>query len=324
VRKLFSLLVSVSFGLAVAGSAAASNGGLSPVDAVSPNGDKVNTAYWLVFGLTAAIFVLVESALIVFVVKFRSRGRARTIEGPDIHGSTRLETVWTILPVLLLALIATFVLIELPGFTNPASAERADAVKVDVIAHQFYWEFRYANGATSYDTLVAPQGRLVELTITSEDAAHSWWIPAFGPKTDAIPGQENHAWFKSSRPGTFKGQCSELCGILHAKMTQAVRVVPEADYGTWLDAQAALSPVALGKQEFAASCAKCHGAQAEGFVGPDISEAAPKLNREALATLIRNGQGAMPAVAQGWSDGQVAALFAYLQSKPFEGGTSGQ
>src|SRR5207248_187147 len=93
--------------------------------------------------------LLVEGALIAFVVRFRSRGRARSVEGPDIHGSTKLETAWTIVPVLILAVIATFVFTQLPGFIHPAAADKKNALHVQVIAHQFSWEYRYANGALS-------------------------------------------------------------------------------------------------------------------------------------------------------------------------------
>jgi cytochrome c oxidase subunit 2 len=291
---------------------------------VSPNGEKANAAYWLIFALSAVIFVVVEGALIVFVVRFRSRGRARTVDGPDIHGSTKLETAWTIVPVVLLAAIATFVFVNLPGFTSPTKAQAAGAVNVDIVAHQFYWEFRYANGARSYDQLVAPAGKTVLLDITSEDVAHSWWIPAFGPKTDAIPGQTNHAWFRTSHLGTYRGQCSELCGLLHAKMTQTVKVLPQAAYDAWLQQQSALSPAAMGAHEFEATCAKCHGPAAQGFIGPKISDNPTTVDPALLEELLHNGLRTMPAVGRGWTDGQIAALVAYFKSKPFTGGTSGQ
>jgi cytochrome c oxidase subunit 2 len=195
VRKLSTLLACAAGALVLASSASASYGGIGPVAPVSPNGDKASSAYWLIFVLTAGIFILVEGALVVFVVRFRSRGRARTEEGPDIHGSSKLETAWTIIPVVLLAIIATFVFINLPGYVHPAKAEEANALKVHVIAHQFYWEFRYPDGTLAFDQMVVPENRLVLLTIDSADVNHSWWIPAFGPKSDAIPGQTNHALF---------------------------------------------------------------------------------------------------------------------------------
>jgi cytochrome c oxidase subunit 2 len=328
VRKLLTLLVCAVSALVLATNATATNGGIGPVPQVTPNGQKQNDAYWLIFTLTAAIFVLVEGALILFVVRFRSRGRARTVEGPDIHGSSKLETAWTVVPVLLLAIIATSIFVNLPGFIHPPKAERAKAVHVDVIAHQFYWEFDYGNGVRSYDTMVVPADKLVLLTITSQDVAHSWWIPAFGPKSDAIPGQTNHAWFKVGKQhvgAVYEGQCSELCGMLHAKMTQSVKVVSSADYHAWLQQQSSLTPVEMGKQEFAASCAKCHGAQAQGFIGPTLVGNTAVTDAKTLGPIVHNGIRTMPPVGKGWNDDeQIAALVAYFNSNPFPGGSSGK
>jgi cytochrome c oxidase subunit 2 len=329
VRKLSTLLTCAAGALVLASSASASYGGIGPVSPVSPNGDKSASAYWLVFALTAGIFVLVEGALIVFVIRFRSKGRARTVDGPDIHGSTKLETAWTIIPVVLLAIIATFVFVNLPGYVHPAKAEEANALRVHVIGHQFYWEFRYPNGTLAFDQMVVPENKLVLLTIDSGDVNHSWWIPAFGPKSDAIPGQTNHAWFKvSPDPNApvrvFKGQCSELCGFLHAKMSQTVKVLSQADYATWLQHQSTVTAVALGKQEFAASCAKCHGAQAQGFIGPKLAGNSIAVDPKQLAPILHNGRRRMPAVGNDWSQQQVDAIVAYLKSNPFSGGSSGQ
>jgi cytochrome c oxidase subunit 2 len=329
VRKLSTLLTCAAGALVLASSASASYGGIGPVSPVSPNGDKSASAYWLVFALTAGIFVLVEGALIVFVIRFRSKGRARTVDGPDIHGSTKLETAWTIIPVVLLAIIATFVFVNLPGYVHPAKAEEANALSVHVIGHQFYWEFRYPNGTLAFDQMVVPENKLVLLTIDSGDVNHSWWIPAFGPKSDAIPGQTNHAWFKvSPDPNApvrvFKGQCSELCGFLHAKMSQTVKVLSQADYATWLQHQSTVTAVALGKQEFAASCAKCHGAQAEGFIGPKLAGNSVATDPKQLVPILRNGRATMPPVGNGWTQKEIDAVIAYFKSNPFSGGSSGQ
>ena len=323
-RKLSTLVISALSALALASTAAASNGGGTPVSPISPNGEKATSAYWLILIFTGLIFVLVEGALIAFVIRFRSKGRARTEEGPDIHGSTKLETAWTIAPVVILAVIAVFIFISLPGFNNPAAADEKTAVHVNVIAHQFYWEFRYEDGPYAFDTMTVPVDRLVELTIQSEDVAHSFWIPAIGPKQDAIPGKTNHLWFKANRTGTFKGQCAELCGLLHAKMTQAVTVVSQDEYAAWLQRQASLTPVQLGKQIFDASCAKCHGALAEGFVGPNIQQSSVPKSLKTLRPLMENGLRKMPAVGSGLTDEELLAIAAYFRSNPFTEASSGK
>ncbi len=189
-RKLLVLaLVGVAV-LATAGLAAAANGGFTPQHAHSPNAHRITQAYWLILGFTVAIFVLVETALVVFIVKYRSRGRGRSVEGAQLHGHTRLELIWTAIPIAIIVVIFSFVFYKLPGISDAPKASAAGPnLAITVDAHQFYWQFTYPNGATSIDELHLPVGRVAELTIRSEDVAHSWWIPQLGGKTDAIPGQ---------------------------------------------------------------------------------------------------------------------------------------
>src|SRR5205807_8910082 len=144
-------------------------------------------------------------------VRYRSRGRARTVEGPQVIGHTRLEVLWTTVPVLILAGIAGFVFYKLPGIQDvPAARAGVQQLSVTVEAHQFYWRFVYPDGTVSIDTLTVPAGRVVKLAIVSRDVAHSWWVPALGGKTDAIPGRENHTWFQASKEGVYRGQCAEF------------------------------------------------------------------------------------------------------------------
>ena len=119
VRRLFlGLPAALSAALVLAAAAAAGNGGFAPAPPASPNASRINDAYWLIFGFTAGVFVLVEGALVWFVIRYRRRGRPRDAEGPQIHGSTRLELIWTAGPVLLLAAIAAFVFYKLPGIKD--------------------------------------------------------------------------------------------------------------------------------------------------------------------------------------------------------------
>src|SRR5262249_58237529 len=130
-----------------AGVAAATNGGLTPVAPASPNSHHIVTQYWIIVGFTAVIFFLVEGLLVVFIWKYRSRGRPRTVEGPQVHGQTRLEIIWTVIPVLILAAIAVVVFIQLPKIDSaPASA---NPIQITVEGHQFYWQFDYPNKARS-------------------------------------------------------------------------------------------------------------------------------------------------------------------------------
>src|SRR6202007_2560326 len=108
--------------LAVAGVAEAANGGFTPVTPHSPNARHINTAYSLILGFTGVIFLLVEGALVTFIVKYRGRGRARTVDGAQVHGHTRLELVWTVIPVLILAAIGTAVFLQLPKISKAPPA----------------------------------------------------------------------------------------------------------------------------------------------------------------------------------------------------------
>ena len=178
-RKLPSFVLALLVALATAGVAAAANGGFTPVTPHSPNAAQINDAYYLILGFTAVIFLLVEGLLVVFIVKYRSRGRSRAVEGAQVHGHTRLELIWTVLPVAILAVIAAFVFYELPGIDRePAAA--TNPIPITVEGHQFYWQFDYPNGARSIGKLVVPAGAVVDLKVRSFDVIHSWWIAALG------------------------------------------------------------------------------------------------------------------------------------------------
>ena len=315
-RLVFGL--AVILGLVLAGAAAAGNGGFGPVAPESPNASRISDAYWLVFGITGGVFVLVETALIVFIVRFRGRGRPREVEGPQIVGHSRLELIWTVIPVLILAAIASFVFYKLPGIKNVPAARAAGArLPIRVEGHQFYWRFVYPDGTISVDSLVVPVGRVVTLSIVSQDVAHSWWIPALGGKTDAIPGRTNHSWFRARRLGVYEGTCSEFCGIQHAVMTATVQVVSPQTYRRWL-ARRSASPADLGRETFVGVCAKCHGLAGQGGIGPKL--AGTSIDRTALAQTIRQGVRTMPAVGANWNDRQLNAVVDYVRRRIATGG----
>jgi len=320
VRRLVSaLLVASSLALVAASGALAGNGGFGPAAPVTPNGSRINDAYWFIFGFTAAVFLLVEATLVLFVIRYRRRGRPREIEGLQMHGSTRLEQLWTIVPVLILAAIAAFVLYKLPGIKDVPSARAGEQLTIDVHAHQFYWEFHYPNGRISVDKMVVPAGRVVRLEVTTPDVAHSWWIPRLGGKIDAIPGRTNTTWFETDRLGTYHGQCAEFCGLYHAAMKADVVVVRPRAYSEFLAGHDAGSPT-VGKETFTGVCAKCHGSLGQGGYGPKIAGNATLADRQALEDLVRNGKGRMPAVGNDWPDAQVDALFRDLKGRFSSGG----
>src|SRR5262245_20378529 len=147
-RSFVALLVVAAVALASAGVAAATDGGFSPEQPHSPNVHNTSTAYWVVLGFTTAIFLIVEISLVVFIIKYRARNRPRTVDGDQVHGNTRLEVIWTVIPVLIVAIIGTVVFIELPGITGPP-ASASNRLEITVEGHMFYWQFDYPNGARS-------------------------------------------------------------------------------------------------------------------------------------------------------------------------------
>ena len=318
-RKLLPVLAfAVAATLLGAGAAAAANGGFAPLPPASPNAQGIKTAYWWIFGFTAAIFVLVETLLVLFVVKYRSRGRARTVDGAQVHGHTRLELIWTAGPVIILAIIAVVVFSELPGIRNAPAA--TNPLRITVEGHQYYWQFDYPNGVRSIEELHVPADRVVYLDVVSSDVVHSWWIPALGGKIQAIPGRTNTTWFQANRTGSFIGQCAELCGLYHAWMKARVIATSEQDYETWL---ATAAHTKLGQEEFQGVCATCHGLSGQGGYGPKISDN-PLLTQPAgLEAIIEHGRGKMPAVADTWTPEQIKALESYVSKHIYTGASSG-
>ena len=319
-RKTLVLVLAFGAALAVTTVAYAGNGGFAPLTPHSPNARRINDAYVWISIFAGAIFVLVEGTLLWFVFRYRRRGRARSVEGPQIHGATRLELIWTAIPVLILAAVASFVFYKLPGIQDvPAAKAEGGPVRIQVNAHQFYWQFTYPDGSISIDELHAPVNRTVRVDITSQDVDHSWWVPELGGKFDAIPGHRTHTWFKADQLGTYRGRCGEFCGVFHAAMKAVVDVQTQAEYTAWLGSAAG----DLGRSEWAGACAKCHGLQGEGDYGPKISKNALLTQAQGLEQLIRNGKNKMPPVARGWSEEQVRALVAYLKQKVYKGTPSG-
>lgn len=321
-RAALAAALGLALALALAGGASAGNGGFAPVAPESPNAQSISDAYWVIAAFTGAVFVLVEGALIVFIVRFRSRGRGRSVEGPQIRGNMNLEIAWTVVPVLILALIAAFVFYKLPSIKNTPSARAGGHLEVTVVAHQFYWEFKYPDGQViSIDDMVVPVNRVVSLTVVSEDVAHSWWIPALGGKIDALPGRTNHTWFKGERVGVYRGQCAELCGVQHAAMLSTVSVVTPGAFRSFLSKHAP-SSLAVGQEEWTGVCAKCHGLSGQGDIGPPIAGNPILTDPVALSKLVHEGlppsktATGMPAVGTGWSDAQVEALVRYVKTNP--------
>jgi cytochrome c oxidase subunit 2 len=304
--------------------------GLVPLTPASPGAKGIQQLYVFVGAFASAIFLIVTIPLAAFVIRFRSGGRPREEEGPQIRGHTNLELAWTAGPVLILVAIATFTFIKLSGISNAPAA--SNALDVRVTGRQFYWQYDYPNGVVTIDRLRAPEGRVVNVEIVAPvfDVNHSWWIPELGGKRDAIPGITNHTWFEATRTGVFDGRCAELCGVEHAFMNTSVEVMPAAEFDRWLASEAqaqAAGTSQLGAEIFQGVCAKCHGPQGEGGYGPAIANNPVFSDENATRTLLENGTQTgtlvMPPVGRGWSDRQMNAALAYLRENLAPGGAGG-
>lgn len=231
-------------------------------EGASPNATEIAQLYDLIFVLAVVVFVGVESALIWMLVRYRARKGAVAAQ---IHGNTRLEVAWTVIPALVLIFLVIFTFIQLDDIKNPAASDidkngnptasnvqyattdqplppsGTDYLRIKVDGQQYVWRYQYpgTDDVFSYTDMVVPVGMTVVLDISADDVQHSWWIPKLGGKMDALPGYTNHTWFKVTKPGTYPGQCAELCGRGHAHMYANVRAVPFPEYQRWYDQQAA-------------------------------------------------------------------------------------
>jgi cytochrome c oxidase subunit II len=252
--RLFTLaLLALSvIGLALASSALA--GAFSPESGPTQNAEDTSTLYKIVFVTGLAVIALVWGILFWCLYRYRAR---RGVAAVQIRGNSVLELSWTAAAVVLITAVTIVALIFLDGIKNPVSSGPAaladvrgqnaavdqppvpggDALAVKVTGRQYLWSFQYPNGAVSFHDLVVPRDRTVTLEVTTNDVAHSWWIPKLGGKVDALPQLSNETWFKATETGTFRGQCAELCGANHAAMTARVIVLEPGAYDVWVATQ---------------------------------------------------------------------------------------
>ena len=323
--KPLAVAVAAALAVVLAAPALAGNGGFAPVPPQSPNAEGITQSYWFITAFILAIFALVEGLLITFVVRYRRHRRDRDADGAQIHGSSRLELMWTVGPVLVLFAIAVFVFVKLPGISDvPGATAAGGPLEIEVVGQQFAWQYTYPNGVVAIDRLRAPAGKPVELLVTAPDwdVIHSWWIPALGGKIDAIPGRATSTWFEAAHPGTYRGRCAELCVTFHAKMLAAVEVMSDGDFDAWLEAEqrAQHGPsVELGRQEWKGYCAKCHGLDGQGGYGPQLAPSR-LTDCEAIERIAREGRTlpgrkVMPPVGHDWTQEQMDSLNAYLEER---------
>jgi cytochrome c oxidase subunit 2 len=311
----------------------------------------------MVMWICVGIGIVVFGAMIYSIINHR---KSKGAVASDFHESTTLELAWTIVPFLILivmAIPATRVLLAMEDVSNPD-------MSIKVTGYQWKWNYDYNVGenaqpisffsnlatpdALHMDTnasvtkdatyllevdnrLVIPVNKKVRLLFTANDVIHSWWVPAFGVKKDAIPGFINESWINIPDPGIYRGKCAELCGTNHGFMPIVVEAKSEADYAVWVASQKAVAAeaaagasktwtkddlMAHGEKVYATNCAACHQANGEGI--PNVF---PALKGGVIATgpvakhmdIVLHGKAgtAMQAFAAQLDDADLAAVITY-------------
>ena len=254
-----------------------------------------------VLAITAGIFAVVVSLLVYALVRFRRRPNDDGREPAQFYGSGPIETAWTTVPILIvvvLCLATARVIQEVQDARKPVGV-----LDVQVIGHQWWWEFRYPKlGIVTANELHVPDRLPTFLDLRSADVVHSFWVPRLAGKTDLIPNRINSMWIEPERPGLFVGQCAKYCGTQHAKMLLRVYVDTAEDFDRWVKEQrkpSALDPaVTAGRLVFErTACINCHtvsGTAGNGRFGPDLTHL---MSRETLGSGALNNS---PAGLRAW------------------------
>lgn len=249
------------------------------LNSASPISDHVANLYRIILIMALVVFVLVEGALIWIVI--RDRKKADDQEPPtQIYGNTRLEIIWTVIPILLV--IALFIMTVQTVNAIAAPDSLKSDLNLRVVGHQWWWEFDYLDqGFATANELHIPVGTTVQIQLESKDVIHSFWVPQLSGKTDVIPGQHNTMWIKGDQVGEYLGQCAEFCGEEHALMRFKVIVDSQEDFDAWAANQqkAAYEPQTedekAGHKQITGVCAACHSIDPTEIdttkVGPNLT-----------------------------------------------------
>lgn len=332
--RLLPLLLAVSFLL--------SGCGKQGVSALEPQGPVGHDQAWLMlFSLAImVIVVLVVGFLFTYaLVRFRKRPGQEDVIPEQTEGNMKLEILWTVIPVILLAILAVPTVAKTFSLSDTSTPKGQKVVTVNVTAHQYWWEFEYPDlGITTAQDLYIPTGTKVVFNLTSKDVVHSFWVPGLGGKQDANPGINNHLWLKADTEGTYKGRCAELCGQSHALMYFNVKAVSPQAFKQWTAdmKKGAAAPVSAeaeqGQQIFQQTCTRCHATDVKNkSFGPNLANFGDRDNiggvgqhtKQVLMSWITNPDNVkpgtnMPAFGQGQggkttlTNDQIKAVATYL------------
>lgn len=311
--------------------------GLMPAQA-STMAFQVDLLYGFLIAVTAFFSLLIAAGVIGFSIKYRRRSEHdRT---PHIHGSNLLEAVWTVIPLAITMVMFFWGAHIFVTLKRPPD----DALQVNVVGKQWMWKLQHLEGRREINQLHVPVGRPVKLTLTSEDVIHSFYVPAFRIKQDAVPGRYTTTWFEATKVGEYHLFCAEYCGTVHSGMIGKVVVMDPADYQAWLAGEstsaAAAAPADGGSGSLVASgkalyekhgCITCH--QAGSVLGPPLAgvpgstvalqdgnsvTADDEYLRESIlnpqAKVVKGFAPVMPTFKGQMSEEQILQLIAYIKS----------
>lgn len=258
-------------------------------ESASTQAGPIDHLYDVLIWTSVPIFVLVTTVVLFSVVKFRMRPGEENLDGPPIHGNTRLEVVWTAIPAIILVVLCAYAWIVLVDIEEA----QANEMRINVTGQQFAWTFEYPQSGgkpIKSNQLYLPKDRPVRFYVKALDVIHDFWVPAFRMKVDAVPGIETRYRITPNRLGDYPVVCAELCGLGHAVMRNTAHVVTPADFDRWIAEQKApaeaagasgASDEADGKTIFtdgngtATACGACHklaDAGTSGETGPDLDK----------------------------------------------------
>ncbi|MSR40591.1 MAG: cytochrome c oxidase subunit II [Phycisphaerales bacterium] len=302
---------------------------------------EIRSLGYLVVSICAVIFVVVQTFLVIAIVRGVRAARAAritpsaTAEPVQVYGSLPIEVAWTVIPVIVVFVLTmvTIRTIRDIDLTKPPEGSLA----VTAIGHQWWWEFRYTapdgSSIITANEMHIPSGRPIWVRLESADVIHSFWVPRLAGKLDVIPATTNELWLEADVPGVYLGQCAEYCGTQHAHMLIRVYAQEQAQFDAWLAAQALPAiediSVAVGRQTFTnLACMNCHtiDGTSEGMFGPNLSHIASRdtigsgyilQNRENLRAWIKDPNSLKPGCnmpSLQLSDTQVDGIVEYLMT----------
>jgi len=261
------------------------------ISALKPRGPVARDQLFLMklsLGIMILVVIVVFAIYIYVLVRFRKKKGDKDIIPKQVEGSHTLEIIWTVVPIILLLILAVPTVSYTVKLAENHSQDK-DAIHVKVTAHQFWWQFEYPDlGIATAQDLVIPTNKKIAFELTSADVVHSFWIPSLGGKQDTNVGMTNTFYLEADEVDTFKGKCAELCGASHALMDFKVVSKSEADFNKWVDKMKAPAVVPAdaknGEQIFKENCLSCHAVNAQGLgFGPNLNGFA---SRELVAGIL--------------------------------------